>query len=271
MLSELKTVNIELTSRCNLNCKMCYRSHMYYKQGDMDKELFGKVLNDLKSIDTLEEIYVHWRGEPSLAPFLPEAIREIKEKVNTKVIMFTNGTLLNGELLDGIMKAGIDSINFSLDADVNEAYKKIRGANCLDTVKKNIMLADSIRKYKQYNTKLFIYGVILEDNMFELLKVKKEFDHVVDEVFFKYDMRKGSATRGVIKDYCIWPFNNLLIGWDGEVAPCCIDVNHKYKIGNVRNQSVQDLFDGIDFNRLRTTIKEGHPMEMCKECGFSGE
>lgn len=269
MHSQLTSVNIELTSRCNLHCKMCYRNHMYNEEGDMDRGLFDKILRDLKSVDTLEEVYLHWRGEPSLFPFLPEAIKKIKQEVNKKVIMFTNGTILNADVLEKIMKAGLDSINFSLEADTNEAYENIRGANCLDIVKKNIRLANQIRKEHQYKTKLFIYGVVLEDNMFELLKVKQEFENVVNEVLLKYDMRRESVTRGVMKDYCIWPFHNLLVSWNGEVAPCCIDVNHEYKIGNVRDHSIQDLFYGPEFSRLRTAIQEGSPTTICKQCGFN--
>lgn len=242
---------------------------MYDKEGDMDRGLFDKILRDLKLVDTLEEVYLHWRGEPSLSSFLPEAIQKIKQEVNRKVIMFTNGTILNADILEKIMMAGLDSINFSLEADTNEAYENIRGANCLNNVKKNIRLADQIRKEHQYETKLFIYGVVLEDNMFELLKVKQEFADVVDEVFLKYDMRKDSATRGVMKDYCVWPFQNLLISWNGELAPCCIDVNHEYKIGNVKDHSLQDLFEGPEFSRLRTAIQEGNPPAICKQCGFN--
>ena len=268
MRYQLKSVNIELTNKCNLKCKMCYRNHMTDREGSMSKKLFLKIIKDLQGIEGIEEIYLHWRGEPTMSELLPEAVRIVKQMLNSKVIIFTNSTLLNKGKMQELMAAKVDSINFSLDADSKDAYEGIRGVNCFETVKENILIAAQTRKEGDYKTKLFIYGVVLEENMLELLKLKRDFENIVDELFLKYDMRKESPTRGVPKNYWTWPFNNLLICWDGEVAPCCVDVNHDYRVGNVKNNSVREIFDGVKFSLLREKIQNGTPIEICEQCGF---
>lgn len=213
MFHKLESINIELTNKCNLTCKMCYRNCMKYPVGEMSRELFSEIVEKIKNSSyVIDTIYLHWRGEPCIVKYLPEAIKEIKMNLKARIILFTNGTLLNRQLCDEILDANIDVINFSLDANSKSLYEQIRGENSFDIVRENILYCIEKRNKCEYNTDIEIYSVLLEENMKELLSINNEWKEKVDKLNIKYDMRNSSETKGISKSKCFWPYSNIIIG-----------------------------------------------------------
>ena len=56
MINELKKLYIEPTSKCNLNCKMCFRNTWIdEKLSDMDLETYKKAIDTMP--DTVETVF----------------------------------------------------------------------------------------------------------------------------------------------------------------------------------------------------------------------
>jgi len=125
---------LEITGKCNLSCKACYR-----KKNNVDKSL-EKIVEELKIIEYNQKLHTVSLagGEPTLHPQLCEIIRQIKSR-NYKVSLVTNGLALNREMLLRLKTAGLDVIMIHIDEgqerpdlpnrptikDVNNLRKKI--------------------------------------------------------------------------------------------------------------------------------------------------
>ena len=70
-----------------------------------------------------------------------------------KVTLTTNGILLEQQL-DGLVKAGLDGVNISLDTLIPEKYQEITGADELEKVRKSIFMAEKSEIRVKINTVL---------------------------------------------------------------------------------------------------------------------
>ena len=110
-------IYVELTTRCNLKCRMCvkYTAGSCIAEGDMPLELFKKLLPSLGHVGTL---ILNGIGEPLLHPDLDEIIGLARARMPADgVIGFqSNGFLLDEQRALRLMQAGLGSICLSLDS-----------------------------------------------------------------------------------------------------------------------------------------------------------
>ena len=116
---------IEPTNRCNLKCSICPNSIGYpLKRGYMEWDLFVKIINQIKNVAQIIQLY--WMGEPLLHTRLIDMIKYIKKNTCAKVIISTNGNLLNKKIANLLIDSGIDKIIISCDAaESQEVYSQI--------------------------------------------------------------------------------------------------------------------------------------------------
>lgn len=106
-----EVAQIEITNRCNFNCKMCQRYDLKVPIKDMDFKLYKKIVNKL---DSIHEIILTGWGEPFLHPEIFEMIKYAKNK-GKSVSLTSNGSLLTDIITEKIIESGLDSISFSVD------------------------------------------------------------------------------------------------------------------------------------------------------------
>ena len=109
-------IYVELTTRCNLHCRMCvkYAAGSCIEEGDMPLGLFEKLLPSLGHVRTL---ILNGIGEPLLHPDLEEIIRLARAWMPADgVIGFqSNGFLVDEQRALRLITAGLGSICLSLD------------------------------------------------------------------------------------------------------------------------------------------------------------
>ncbi len=119
-----KMLFLELTTRCNLNCVMCYRNSWGERLGDLSEKLFDKVLEDAVEAG-IEFVWFAGWGEPLAHPKFLEFAEKVKDR-GLKLGVNTNGLLLDEYVAERLMKIGIDRVTVSVDAADPEAYGSIR-------------------------------------------------------------------------------------------------------------------------------------------------
>src|SRR4030042_2174044 len=83
--------DIELSDACNLRCKMCVHGLGGVKNvGFMEENLAIKLIDQCAKACVFS-IKFNWRGEPTLHPFLPKAVKYAKNKGILEVQINTNG------------------------------------------------------------------------------------------------------------------------------------------------------------------------------------
>lgn len=144
------------TSKCNLNCPICYGAGQREKTEDMPIDFFKEQLEKLKN-RKLGFSFVGW-GEPTIREDLPELIRLVRESGNFPGI-YTNGVKIANdfEYLKLLKKSGLLSITLWMDTVRNpEISKKIRGEDFI-----NLKLK-AVENIKKLNISLQILAVVVK-------------------------------------------------------------------------------------------------------------
>ena len=67
---------------------------------------------------------------------------------------------------------------------------------------------------------------------------------------------QGEATKQKVDGYCPAPNEQFVILWDGTVTVCCTDYEGTLNMGNVHEQSIEQIWTGPKWKRLRSTMWE---------------
>src|SRR5215212_7185996 len=130
-------VQIESTNICNAKCVFCPRDDMHRRQGIMSVDLFRKVVDECVELG-ITHVRMHNYGEAFIDKRLVEKVRYAKDKGVAEVGMISNGSLITEDVAVGMIDAGLDAINISVDAAGKEVFESTRVGLKYDKVIANI-------------------------------------------------------------------------------------------------------------------------------------
>ena len=123
-----KSVKIELSPRCNYRCGFCaLRTREVQPKEDMDFVFFQRISGEMKEAG-VEEIGVFYLGESFMNPtLLIDSIRYLKQDLQIPYVFLTsNASLADPYSVEQCMKAGLDSLKWSVNACDEEQFRKIK-------------------------------------------------------------------------------------------------------------------------------------------------
>jgi len=132
-----ETLQVEVTSACNLRCAMClvrYRPPVNKLAGAMPLAMLRGLLDDLPG---LRQLTLQGLGEPLLAPDLLPMVRYAKQR-GVRVGFNSNATLLNARRAAELVDSGLDWLHVSIDGAQAATYEGIRDGASFDTVVGNL-------------------------------------------------------------------------------------------------------------------------------------
>ena len=144
-----KSVKIEITPRCNYRCGFCaLRTREKQPREDMDLYFFKRITSQMSTAG-VHEIGVFYLGESFMAPeLLVECIAWCKQGLRMPyVFLTTNGSLAYPDVVEKCMRAGLDSLKFSVNAADRKQFKEVMavGPKLFDQALSNIKHAREIR------------------------------------------------------------------------------------------------------------------------------
>jgi len=126
---ELRLVAFEVTRSCNLSCVHCRASSEYGPYPDeLSTQEAITLLQDIRKVG--QPIVILTGGEPLLRQDIFQ-IAQYGTQLGLKMVMATNGTLLNEEMARGIIDSGIKRVSISLDGadqDSHDGFRRVQGA-----------------------------------------------------------------------------------------------------------------------------------------------
>ena len=269
---------VETASRCNLRCVMCLNKDLRASEkGLMDFDLFKKIIDEAKR--HVNDIYLHHRGEPLLNPALFDMISYARE-VGLKTRFHTNGTLLNEEKAAKLLEAGPDLVSFSVDGFDKPSYEQIRvGADFEETVSNIIRFAE-MRKSRNLKKPYAVVETIrfcnptIGENKRKTDELRRRFlDAGINEVIEKDEYtwaEENAPETGTPPEYsaCTFPWYAMAICWDGTVTPCPQDYRAKMVMGNVGNNTLEEIWNGEAYRDLRRRFRTDlDSLALCRKCG----
>ncbi len=102
---------IEVTDRCNLVCRGCYRHKL---AGDRPFEEITRAIDDSRAMTNCDSIMIAG-GEPLLYPRITDVVRYIRDR-GIKPALLTSGEGLSWELACELKNAGLAKIHFHVDS-----------------------------------------------------------------------------------------------------------------------------------------------------------
>ena len=174
-------IQISLTYRCNLRCKMCSIVNLSSEQKELTSEQVFHIINEAKDFGIKQVLLTG--GEP----FLRQDIFEICEysfRQGLKNIITSNGTLIDHEMAEAIADSGVSHIHFSLDGR-EEANDFFRGEGAFKKIVKGIQLLGKKRNKERFFS-IGIAVTIMNKNVKDLYKIVELADDLnVDSVNFQ--------------------------------------------------------------------------------------
>lgn len=129
----------ELTARCNFNCPMCYVHLTAEEQKRRGRELSGdewlSIAEQAKQAGTVFLLLTG--GEPLLHPDFAKIYRQLK-RMGFMISINSNGSLIEGELLELFREEPPYRFNITLYSLSNEGYARQCGVPSYDRVLRNI-------------------------------------------------------------------------------------------------------------------------------------
>jgi radical SAM protein with 4Fe4S-binding SPASM domain len=239
----------------------------------MSMELFREIVRQLTPLPTLKKIYLHKDGEPLLNPELEKMVALIKEKsVAHKVAFTTNGVLLNRTRAMEFASSGLDEMNISLDAATPEIYKLIKKCDKLEQIEKTIM---SILE-KDISFRINLTFIEMKENRHEVELFQRKWEpYPVNIIINQYHDWCGYAANAErlpevrSRPICDNPFYSLAINVGGSVTICCMDHNREAVVGNVRENSLADIWNGRRIEEVRKKLFDGDNGPLpCGNCTY---
>ena len=272
-----KKIYIEITNICNLKCNFCPETTR--KKEVMDAQKFEEVISKVHKYTNM--VCLHVKGEPLVHQDLNK-IFDILEKYNLKANITTNGTLIKQKLQTIKQTKAVRQINFSIHSfNQNDnlsqkyLYDIFEAAEELD----NIMIS-----YRLWNMESITENSV-NDNIIKIIEnyynikglkqklIENEFIKLKENIFINQDVEfvwpDINKENIIEKGRCMALKEQIAILVDGTVVPCCLDNNGDILLGNIFEETLEDILK----KQKSTTIKKNFEnniitCKLCKTCGF---
>jgi radical SAM protein with 4Fe4S-binding SPASM domain len=282
-----EVVGIESTNHCNIKCIMCPRGEpdlMQRPVGHMPTSLLERIIDQAEFFT--EPAWLHWFGEPLMNPFLFEQIEIAKRKVPNLGIS-TNATLLRPRAQANLLQSKLDTIIIAIDGATKEIYEAVRKSErfTYEQVKENAEQFLSRRRDLGLKRPFVILSIIVMDLTAPDLNDFRDYwlARGADQVVFKPYVNWGGQYSDVFKDLevvekralldsprphaCKLMWESMLVTWDGRVVPCCYDYDAKMVLGDLKTQTLAEVWNGPAYVALRQAELEGrNHSELCASC-----
>ncbi len=272
-----KSVKIEISPRCNYRCGFCaLRTRETQPKWDMDFALFKRVTREMREAG-IEEIGVFYLGESFMNPrLLVDCIAYLKGELTMPYVFLTsNASMAFPEAVEECMKAGLDSLKWSMNAADEIQFEKIMGVagrlfrHALDNVK----AAWETRHVGGYRTGLYASSIRYDGEQqvkMEALLAARVRPYVDQHYWLPlYSMGAFATQREAELGYrptagnqgrigalreplpCWSAFTEGHVTAEGKLSACCFDATANWTMGDLTRQSFMDAWNSQPFVKLR--------------------
>lgn len=255
--ARLTTLNVELTSRCNVACSYCDVNRQLGRPAtDLPLSRLERLLDDTPGLQTL--LPFQW-GEPLLYEGLDDALAMAARR-GVRSYLTTNGTLLDGPRFERLAAAGLERLTVSLDG-APDSHRARRGYG-QEPILARLADARDAQARLGSSTALDVSMVVDDEVADELDAFRARLAPLCDRV--QFIPRMVAAPR---RAPCREPSRGLLVVLsDGRVTTCCADVRGELALGHVDDAPPRALYRSEAFVALRAAHRAGRFPSVCANC-----
>ena len=268
---------------CNAKCPQCpyTNSNIRAEYSDapfMSAEIFRKIADESGPYHSY--LRISGGGEPMLHPEAVELLTYAKS-VGCRIGLITNGSKFNEDNSRQLLTAGVDMIEFSVDACHEDDYKVVRRGLKWDVLLANVRRMIALRDELKSSSKIVASGI--NQNGIDIDEVERFWlkeigvDNFIKRKFLTWGDNttispEHSADSSPYLDTsttpCPFIFERLNIDSRGNIMVCGYDIAANTHMGDVRTQSIRDIWLGPEFGHYRDMhlANRGGEISLCSTC-----
>jgi radical SAM protein with 4Fe4S-binding SPASM domain len=280
---------VETTNLCNANCSFCGYRFMQRPKVDMPLDLYEKALREYAASGGGNINFTPTVGDPLVDKAIVTRIEMARAQPEIQdIFLYTNAILLDRFGYDAILQSGLTRLAISTFIGSREGYERYYGndkygkvvENIIEAARRNRELGNPVRislhlrvegdrsSWEETETYQTIAALIGEANI-DYLEVYDAWGGRIK----KEDVPEGTsldepiALSEKIKSPCFEMYRRLHILADGNVGACvCVDLESEIKVGNVKEQTLDEIWRGQRLRDYRSNWTQGNLPEVCKSC-----
>jgi len=272
---------LDTTSYCNLRCTMCGHKDMTRIKGNMKWELFTKLIDEIAEENRNARVWMVFFGEALLlkgkkSHNVYDMIKYAKDKGLTDVVLNSNGNLMDNEASENLISCGLYAIYIGIDAFNPFAYSKVRVGGDYNVVVNNVIKLIKLKEKNKVDCPdVYVQFVEMEENKEQI----KDFVNFWRKQGAKVKIRPKVSWAGIVEASnltlsqqerwpCYWAMRSLSVTDQGKVVTCAVDVDAKFVVGDVNNQSIKKIWNGPlkDFRRKHLERRYNELPWPCRDC-----
>jgi MoaA/NifB/PqqE/SkfB family radical SAM enzyme len=282
-----RTIQLETQAGCNADCVFCDYGVSYPKQpkGKIDGDLFRKIVDEAARY-RVRRFSPYLTNEPFADRELLDRIRYVNRKMpTTKVVVTTNAHYLVPQKVDEILalEKPLHAIYISFQGIEKEAYEAtMRGNMKFERTMENVdYLLGRIQKEGLKRPEIWI--TMVDTQMIDAPKAIEYWrERGVNAKYTTLENRGGnilqidSLKKSAEMTYystCTRLMKQAYIHFNGDVVLCCVDNSRKVVFGNVREQSLFEIWNGEKAvaHRRRYLNHDFEGLPLCGTCKVDEE
>ena len=288
-----RSVKIEISPRCNYRCGFCaLRTREKQPKWDIDFALFKRITREMREAG-VQEVGVFYLGESFMNPrLLVDCIAWLKNEVGMPYVFLTsNASMSFPEAVEECMKAGLDSLKWSVNAADEEQFEHIMGVagRLYGTALDNIRSAWEVRRNGGYRTGLYASSIHYDGAQRAKMEavLKERVLPYVDQHYWLplYSMGAFATQReeqlgyrptagnqgrlGALREPlpCWSAFTEGHVTAEGKLSACCFDATANWTMGDLNHKSFMEAWNAEPFVRLREAhLKKDVRGTVCEHC-----
>lgn len=279
-MPKLKKAYLEITNVCNLSCSFCPGTRR--TPGFLSPEGFRLLAGRLRG--QVDYLYLHLMGEPLLHPRLLELL-DIAGELGFRVCLTTNGTLLPGLAPELCAAPALHKLSISLHSqEANRAAGLedyltgcLSAAQTLAGAGKHCALrlwnldGEGTTGENQENARILSH---LEQAFPPPWQANRYGSTLAPRVYLewgeKFDWPDLEAGEERFSGFCHGLRDQVGVLWDGTVVPCCLDHEGDIPLGNLYEQSLEEILASPRARAIYDGFSARRPAEeLCRRCGYS--
>ena len=205
---EINYMRLSVTYRCNLRCRYCMPIEGVPPAAHCDILRYEELLRVAQAAVSLGiDRFKVTGGEPLVRRGIVDFIRSLKALPGVRQVTLTTNGLLLPPLLDGLLDAGLDAVNISLDTRDNAQYQFItRSSHTADEVLHAVRLCAGTLPTK-------INAVLLPETAAQLIPLAQLAEELPVDVRFIERMPLGVTDIGATESVHIEVIDRLRAVW----------------------------------------------------------
>lgn len=274
-MKRFNKIYLEISNICNLHCSFCPGTKRMPKA--LTEAEFSFLMQKLRP--WADYLYFHLMGEPLCHPKLSSFLT-LAGEAGFKVILTTNGTLLEQKRDVLISSPGLHKVNISLHAfEANDLTMPFE-----TYLQRCFSFGQAAQGKKLVVYRLWNQGGADKRNQEILAAMEEAFprpwiverrgirvgDRVYLEYGDKFDWPDLNAPDGSERGFCYGLRDQIGVLCDGTVVPCCLDHEGDLALGNLFETSLEEILNTPKAQAIYHGFSEKRAVEeLCRKCGYA--